>query len=456
MTQLKFYNSLTRQKDNFTPLDANQVTMYSCGPTVYDYVHIGNLRTFITNDLLQRVLRHIGGYRVKWVMNITDVDDKMIKRAHELHSGVEPLTGLHQLADEYETKFLQDLEAVNISRDDISALPHATAHINHMQAFITEMVNQGVAYITEGSIYFSLEQYEKRGSQYGQLIDIDYDPKTRIDDQEQKAGAGDFALWKAAKPHEPAWDFDLQGKNLPGRPGWHIECSVMSTNQLGSEFDIHTGGIDLKFPHHENEIAQAGGRLARFWIHTEFLTVDRAKMAKSVGNITRLKDIENPIAFRLAVLSSHYRSQMDFSKSILEDAENRLQALHQLASKIINNPSRPEDQAKLDDLRHRFGSALADDLATPQALAILADFEKAGLYGEGAESLLRDIDAILGLDLFRDVQPLRRGVVGVLLTERDAARANQDWLKSDRLRKEITAHKVGLEDTAHGTIIWQE
>lgn len=230
----------------------------------------------------------------------------------------------------------------------------------------------------------------------------------------------------------------------------------MSTDQLGSEFDIHTGGIDLKFPHHENEIAQAGGHLARFWLHTEFLTVERAKMAKSVGNITRLKDIKDPAAFRLAVLSSHYRSQMDFSQDILEDAENRLRVLREFASKIINNPARDDDQTKLDDLRHRFGLALSDDLATPQAFAVLAEFEKAGLYGEGAESLLRDIDNILGLDLFRGIQALRNGVIGMLLTERNAARVEQDWVKSDRLREEIVSHKVSLEDTPRGTIIWQE
>lgn len=455
MTQIKLYNSLTKSKDVFTPLNPDEVTMYSCGPTVYDYVHIGNLRAFIVDDLLQRVIRHVGGQRVKWVVNITDIDDKMITRAHETYPDAEPMEGLTKLAATFEEKFLDDLKRVNVMQEDISELPHATAHIPHMQAMITELVSQGIAYVSDGSVYFSLKQYEKRGHTYGRLVNVDYDPQTRIDDQEQKAGAGDFALWKAQKDSEPSWDFELNGQQLPGRPGWHIECSAMSTEYLGQEFDIHTGGVDLKFPHHENELAQSGGVLARYWIHNEHLTVESEKMAKSVGNITRLNDIKDPLAFRLAVLSSHYRSQMDFSDKSLTDAEQRLLALRELASKVVNNES-TGDQATISILRHKFGEAVADDLATPQAMAVVAEFERAGIYGQAAESLLRDMDNILGLNLFTEVKALKSGVVGVLLTERHAAREAKDYIKSDRLREEIATHGVKLDDTPAGQIIWQD
>lgn len=455
MTQVTLYNSLSRTKEVFTPINPDEVTMYSCGPTVYDAVHIGNLRAFIVDDLLQRIMRHVGGYRMRWVVNITDIDDKMIARARTTYPDDSPMDGLNRLATTFEVKFLEDLARVNVMRDDISELPHATDHITHMQAMITDLVAQGVAYIADGSVYFSLSEYEKRGHTYGKLVNVDYDPQTRIDDQEQKDGAGDFALWKAHKDSEPSWDFVLGDQALPGRPGWHIECSAMSTEYLGQEFDIHTGGVDLKFPHHENELAQSGGVLARYWVHNEHLTIDQEKMAKTVGNVTRLSDIDNPLAFRLAVVSSHYRSQMDFSDAVLHDAEQRLLALRILASKVVNNQS-TDTTNLLEDIRHRFGEAIADDLGTPQALAILAELERATIYGQAAEGLLRDIDSILGLDLFAQIKPVKSGAVGMLLTERQVAREAQDWIKSDRLRDEILTHGVKLDDTPQGQIIWED
>ena len=451
---IKLYNSLTRKKEIFKPIVDGRVKLYSCGPTVYDHVHIGNLRAFVFTDLLQRVLHHIGHYDMTWVMNITDIDDKMIARAQQAYPGFAPAEALAKLSSKFERLFFEDLDAVGVRREAITSTPRATEHIPGMQKLILDLLSQGIAYESEGSIYFSLEQYEKRGHKYGQLVDVHYDGKSRIDDQDQKQGAGDFALWKAAKIDEPSWDFEVNGKNLPGRPGWHIECTVMSQELLGKEFDIHTGGVDLKFPHHENEIAQAGGKLANYWLHNEFLQVESTKMSKSLNNFTTLKDVGDPLVFRLLILSSHYRSQMDYSKTSFDDAVARMQALRELTSRVVNNDTKPS-QESLNDWRVKFNQAMSDDLATPQALAVLAEFEKAKAYGEDAEILLREFDAILGLNLFANVTKLRQGAIDMLLTEREAARKSQDWVKSDRLREEILSHGVGLEDTEAGQVIWE-
>ncbi|MBA3678954.1 cysteine--tRNA ligase, partial [Candidatus Saccharibacteria bacterium] len=333
---LTLYNSLTRTKKLFKPIQPGVVKMYSCGPTVYDHVHIGNLRAFIVDDLLQRVLKVIEGYKVDWVMNITDIDDKMITRMQRDYDTDKPMESLGILADKYTDIFIDDIEKVGINRADIAKLPRATDHIKGMQELIKNLLREEIAYESEGSFYFSLEKYQASGKKYGQLVDVDYDAQDRVtDDQDQKAGAGDFALWKAQKPGEPEWDFEWVGKNYPGRPGWHIECSVMSTQYLGMPFDIHTGGVDLKFPHHENEIAQCGGSQANFFIHNEFLQVEGEKMSKSVGNITKLSAIKDPLAFRYAVLQAHYRTQMDFSVHALESAHERMNNLRTYADQLV-------------------------------------------------------------------------------------------------------------------------
>lgn len=453
--KLTLYNSLTKKKQAFEPLKSGEVSMYSCGPTVYDHVHIGNLRAFITADLLQRVLRTVGEYDVHWVMNITDIDDKMIARAAEEYPGEDPATAVKKLADTYEAKFLKDLSAVGIQTSDLAERPHATDYIQQMQVIIRDLLKKKIAYISDGSVYFSLAEYEKSGHDYGRLVQVDYDPQTRIDDQEQKQGAGDFALWKAYKPGEPAWDFDVEGENLRGRPGWHIECSAMSTDILGREFDIHTGGIDLKFPHHENEIAQCEGSLARYWVHNEFLTVDEAKMAKSAGNFTTLDDIDSPLAFRMLVLSAQYRSQMDASADGLLGAENRLKSLREWASRVINNESIVNDD-HIADLKLRFDAAVADDLNTPQALAVLSEAERANVYSPEMRRFIEHVDAALGLQLLHHQKDLRAdSAIAELLVERERARAEQAFERSDQLRAELTTIGVGIEDTPDGQVIWQ-
>lgn len=455
MKQITIYNSLTHKKEQFVPLDEEMVTMYSCGPTVYDRVHVGNLRAFIMADTLQRIIRHVGGYDLRWVMNITDIDDKMIARSQEKYPGEEPAEGLKKLAQEYESKFLQDLEKVGVEVDDVMTFPHATDYIKKMQALITDLYEQEIAYVADGSVYFSLEAYAKKGGNYGQLAHIAELAKTRIDDQDQKQGAGDFALWKAYKPGEPSWDFELNGEKYPGRPGWHIECSAMSTDLLGPEFDIHTGGVDLKFPHHENEIAQCGGTLAHYWVHNEHLTVDKSKMAKSAGNFVKLDDVADPLALRLMMLSAHYRSQMDFSEDGLSAAHARLVKLREWASKLVNNPQSGTD-GHVAKLVQDFDAALADDMNTPQAMAVLAAIENTAARSEDVYAFLLHADEILGLHIFELMERVRT-IEGVdeILSKREDARKDKDYTHSDELRSQLNDLGVGVEDTPEGQIVWQ-
>ena len=296
---MKLFNSLTNKKEDFTPIQVGSVSIYSCGPTVYDKIHIGNLRAFITADLLQRSLRVAEKLSVRWVMNITDIDDKIIARLERDYPGVEPEAARAKLTAQYQEVFLQDISRVGIKQSDVQIVSAVDSMVA-MQQMIEKLYRQGIAYISEDSVYFSVERYRATGQVYGQLVNLDYEAEARdTDDQDQKEGVADFALWKAQKPGEPAWQFVLDGNELPGRPGWHIECSAMSVGALGQPFDIHTGGVDLKFPHHENEIAQAGGTLANYFVHNEFLNVNAEKMSKSLNNFFTLDDVADPLAFRL-------------------------------------------------------------------------------------------------------------------------------------------------------------
>lgn len=456
MNQLKLYNSLSKAKEVFQPIDPEQVTLYSCGPTVYDRVHVGNLRAIISADTLQRVLRYVNDYEVRWVMNITDIDDKMIARSAEKFPKDDPMQALLKLAREYEGRFMEDIEAVGVETDDLSAWPHATEYIQEMQTLIRALVTDHIAYVADGSVYFSLKAYEATGRTYGQLVNVEFDAQARIDDQDQKQGAGDFALWKAAKEGEPSWDFELDGLELPGRPGWHIECSVMSTGLLGREFDIHTGGVDLKFPHHENELAQCGGILARYWVHNEHLTINAEKMAKSAGNFVTLESAGEPLAFRLMVLSAHYRSQMDYSDDALGSAEARLKSLREWASKIVNNAQHGTHDANIKALHEQFDAAVNDDLNTPKALAVVAEAEKVTHYSDDLYRFMLHIDQVLGLHILEKMTKVAdlEGVAE-LLEKRSAARENKDFASADSLREALQARGVGVEDTPDGHIVWQ-
>jgi cysteinyl-tRNA synthetase len=453
---LKLYNSLTKQKEAFKPIRKDQVTMYSCGPTVYDHATIGNLRAFLLPDLLQRVLRYVERYNVAWVMNITDIDDKMIARAHKKYPKEEPMDALNKLADEYTDVFLNDIEKIGILRGDITRLPRATDHITGMQTLIKKLVKEGIAYVSDGSVYFSIEKYRASGKDYGRLVDLDFTAKARVtDDQDQKEGVADFALWKAAKEGEPQWDFEISGKNYPGRPGWHIECSVMSTQFLGKEFDIHTGGVDLKFPHHENELAQCGGVQAHYYLHNEHLIIESEKMSKSLGNFITIDDLANPMAYRYLVLSAHYRSQIDFSRHDLDSAYERIKTLRAYSDQLMlaRHGQLPthDKTGSVAQFTNAFQEALRDDLNTPKALAALSKIE-GKVFTEDAKEIMRVVDAVFGLQLVDDT-PLKADVLEVI-DRYEEARLEKKFELSDQLRKKLLdEQKLIVSDTPQGTLV---
>ena len=453
---LSLYNSLNRKKEAFKPINSARVGIYSCGPTVYGRVHIGNLRAFLLPDLLQRVLRYIEHVDVDWVMNITDIDDKMIAKSQLEYDKLNPVEALERLADKYEELFLQDLEKIGIKRDDISHLPRATDFVVEMQSIIKGLLSSNIAYVQNGSIFFSIERYQKSGKKYGKLIDLNFSSKSRVThDQDQKDGVADFALWKAKKPNEPYWDFKLDDTNYPGRPGWHIECSAMSTKFLGNTFDIHTGGVDLKFPHHENEIAQCGGSQANYYLHNEHLTVESEKMAKSTGNVMSIEDVKDPMAFRYLVMSAHYRSQMDFGSKDLAGAHERLRRLRTYTDQLMlarpgQLPEKDETKA-VEQFNVEFKHALEDDMNTPKALAALSIIESK-VYSLDAREAMRLVDSVFGLNMVNDT-PLHDDILEAI-DSYTQARTDKDFKKSDELRKNIL-EKYGLvaADTAIGTLV---
>lgn len=453
---LRLYNSLTRKKEDFRPIRSDQVTIYSCGPTVYDHAHIGNFRAFLLPDLLQRVLRHIERYDVSWVMNITDIDDKMIKRANETYPDEEPMTALAKLADKYTDIFIDDIESIGIRRDDISRLPRATDHIGGMQDIIRGLVSDGIAYVSEGSVYFSVENYRKAGKDYGRLVNLDFVAQARVtDDQDQKDGVADFALWKAEKEGEPVWDFDIEGKNYPGRPGWHIECSAMSTHFLGQPFDIHTGGVDLKFPHHENELAQCGGVQANYYLHNEHLSIESEKMSKSLGNIKTLADIKQPMAFRYLVMSAHYRTQMDFGVDDINAATERLKNLRAYADQLnlarLGQLPKSDDTGGVAEFTNQLQEALRDDLNTPKALAAVSTIEGKA-YSDDAKQAMKLFDEVFGLQLL-DETPLKGEVLEVI-DRYEAARKAKDFELSDKLRQQLLDdYSLITTDSEIGTLV---
>lgn len=459
---MRLYNTRSKQTDEFKPLEGNAVRIYSCGPTVYDHAHIGNLSSFIAADTLKRVIR-LADYQVEHVMNYTDVDDKMIKRSQEKYPNVDSKTALKQLAKENEELFHDDMRAIGNETDTITFVA-ATDSIPAMQVLISTLYDNGFAYTAEDGVYFSIEAYKKAGKTYGQLTPIDSEntSQARIsNDEYDKTSVHDFALWKLKKEGEPSWPFHLKDHDLEGRPGWHIECSAMSSSQLGQPFDIHTGGVDLIFPHHENEIAQSTADkeepiYSNFFVHSEHLLVDGKKMSKSLNNFLTLSDIVakgfDPLAFRLMVLQSHYRNQSNFTWDNLQAAQNRLQELRAFAALQWQSSGSSDS---LTSVRERITEALFDDINTPLALAALSE-----LIGddsivennspEAVKAFVKFLDEIFGLDLgsIDDISPEQKE----LMTRRAAARDSQDWATSDKLRDELAASGLQVRDTKNGQI----
>jgi len=468
MRPVRFHNTLGRRLETLQPRTPPQVRLYTCGPTVYDFVHIGNFRTFLFEDILRRALRTLG-YDVLQVMNLTDVDDKIIRGVQE--AGVE----LDELTRPFIEGFFADLDALHIERAE--HYPRATRHIGEMVALVETLVEGGHAYEVDGSVFFRIASDED----YGKLSGVDLEGVRQgervASDTYDKEDVRDFVLWKAAKPEEPAWDSPWG----PGRPGWHVECSAMSMRYLGESFDIHCGGVDNIFPHHENEIAQSesatGRPLATIWLHSEHLIVEGEKMSKSLGNFYTLKDLLAkgcaPRAIRFLLLSTHYRKKLDFTFAGLEEREAALRRLDELRFRLAHavegaEPS-PHVASRLARLEEEFGDALADDLNVPGALGVLFTFvREANVWIEEGNLGAGDRDRILaGLGRLD-------GVLGVLdpadwesegatpegpsdedvarwVEERRLARENRDWARADEMRDRLAVAGIVLEDTPQGT-----
>lgn len=462
---MKLHNTLTKQVDDFTPLKAGHATIYSCGPTVYDHIHIGNLRAFITADVLRRSLAS-NGYKTQHVMNFTDVDDKTINRSAQDFPDDAPEAALKQLTTKYEDVFLQDMTAIG---NNVAAIQfvRATDSLTAMQALITELYDAKIAYLADDGVYFSIKAYRAAGKKYGQLLKLEAGntSEARIDNDEyDKESVHDFALWKARKGEEPAWDFELDGHNLLGRPGWHIECSAMSSTNLGQPFDIHTGGIDLVFPHHENEIAQSTAlhdSYANYFVHNEHLLVDGRKMAKSAGNFFTLRDIQEkgyvPMAFRMLALQAHYRSQLNFSWDSLTAAQNRLQAFYDMTVLQWQTHNDSGEAPVFAAIREQIIEYAADDMDTPQILAEVSKLAKLlelnGLADKNLadfKHLLTVIDDITGLNL--SAQPDISDAQKQLLHDRQAARDSKNWAETDKLRDQLLAEGISTQDTPKGQV----
>jgi cysteinyl-tRNA synthetase len=466
---MELYNSRSKRVELFEPIDRNKpVRIYSCGPTVYERAHIGNLSSFIYADVLRRVLEAYG-YSVEHVMNITDIDDKTIRASKEKYPELEPTAALKKLTGEYEELFMNDAKAVGIDTGRIIFM-RATENINLMQDLIGNLVETGFAYLADDGIYFSIEKYQQSGKKYGQLVDITVEntSSSRVNNDEyDKDNARDFVLWKKQKDNEPAWDFEIRGQDMKGRPGWHIECSAMSTHELGQPFDIHTGGVDLKFPHHENEIAQStalnGDLMANFFFHNEHIHIDEQKMSKSLNNFYTLEDILDngfdPLAFRLFVLEGKYSRQRDFSWENLQHSANRLMRWRQVAGRWRRVPTTEWAQGhQIESGRHDILDRLGDDLNTPEALervdSEFTQIEIREVQEEAAEhwvELLHNLNQLFGLNIDE-----RDDSVESLLKTREHARETQDWQTADDIRKQLDDKGIGINDTPEGPVWYRK
>lgn len=453
------YNTMTRKKEELVPLVPGRISMYACGPTVYNYFHIGNARPFIVFDTLRRYLVY-RGYAVTFVQNFTDIDDKMIRRANE--EG----TSVAALGERFIAEYYRDADALGIAR--ASANPRATEHIPEIIALVQKLVDGGHAYAPgNGDVYFSVRSFPGYGKLSGQNID-DLENGARVEPGDGKRDPLDFALWKGEKPGEPAWDSPW-GR---GRPGWHIECSAMSMALLGESFDIHAGGQDLIFPHHENEIAQSeaatGKPFARYWLHNGYINVDNQKMSKSLGNFFTVRDISREFdleAVRMFMLSVHYRNPVNFSRELIQQAEaalTRLRTARERLAEAQRADETPEDTvftASLDGFRNRFEAAMDDDLNTADALGALFDLARAcntfvaqprgGDAIDAAAVLLDRLCGVLGLlQHKRDAAAPAEALE--LLEQRQQARAARDFARADEIRDRLKAMGFAVEDTKQG------
>ena len=462
---MQIYNSQTRKKEEFVPLRPGHVSIYACGPTVYDYFHIGNARPFITFDVLRRYFEH-RGYQVTFVQNFTDIDDKMIRRANQ-----EGIT-VKELGDRFIREYYQDAKALGIRPATVH--PRATEHIAEIIQLVKTLQDKGFAYEVNGDVYFDTKKDAGYGKLSGQNLD-DLEAGARIDVDDVKKNPADFALWKAQKPGEPAWESPWG----MGRPGWHIECSAMSMKYLGETFDIHAGGKDLLFPHHENEVAQSecatGKTFARYWMHNGFINNKNKKMSKSLGNFFTVRDIlkeYNPEDIRMFMLSAHYRSPVNFSRDMMAQAHASLQRLYAARERLMilkknaeDRALNPEEEALLaraQESAARFDAAMDDDLNTADALGAIFEIVKdanvtlneksAKAAVEKTLGVLLDLTDVLGL-LMKQAEEGLPADIQALADERAQARKDRNWKRSDELRDALAAAGYIVKDTPQGQSI---
>ena len=455
---MQIYNTMTRKKEELVPMQEGQISMYVCGPTVYDFIHIGNARPLIVFDTMRRYLES-RGYKVTYVQNFTDIDDKLIRRANAEN------TTVPALAERFIKEYYTDADSLGIMRSTVN--PRATEHIDDIIDLVKALIDKGHAYAVEnGDVYFSVRSYPGYGKLKGQDIN-DMENGVRIDPSDIKRDPLDFALWKGAKPGEPSWPSPWG----EGRPGWHIECSAMSMHILGPTFDIHGGGQDLIFPHHENEIAQSeaatGKPFAHYWMHNGYLNIDNQKMSKSLGNFFRVRDITkeyDPEALRMFMLGANYRNPLNFSRELMDQAVTSLTRLRTAkerleATPVDNNVAVPDLAKTLQGFRDRFNEAMDDDLNTADALGVLFDVARfANIFAsepksqsdiDAVKNCYADLSGILGLLQKKTADEFPADAVR-LLEERTAARKAKDWAKADAIRAELKEMGYAVEDSAQG------
>ena len=459
---MKVYNTLTRKKEELVPITPGEIKMYACGPTVYNYIHIGNARPLCIFDILRRYLEY-RGYNVKFVQNFTDIDDKIIRRANEEH------VDFSEISERYIKEFWTDADGLNVRHATIN--PKATENIDAIIQIISTLIEKGYAYEAQGDVYFSTEKFKDYGKLSHQPLE-DLEAGARIMVGEVKHEPMDFAVWKAAKPGEPAWDSPW-GK---GRPGWHIECSAMNWRYLGDTIDIHCGGQDLIFPHHENEIAQSecftGKPFAHYWMHNGYINVDNVKMSKSLGNFFTVRDVAEKYGYepiRYLLISAQYRSPINYSTDIIEQciaALNRLYTCRDSLDFELKNAVDAEhdgDKAIIDGFnkhREQFIAAMDDDLNTADAIASIFELVRdinTNVVGktpskalvEGAIAMFDELTGVLGLVYNRKTETLDSDVEA-LIEARTNARKEKNWAEADRIRDQLKKMGIVLEDTAQG------
>ena len=464
---MKIYNSLTRKKEEFIPLNPGKVSMYVCGPTVYNYFHIGNGRTFIVFDTIRRYMEY-RGYEVNFVQNFTDIDDKMINKANEENTTVK------EIGDKYICEYYKDADGLNIKRATTN--PRATEYIDEIIKFVSGLIEKGYAYEVNGDVYFRTKKFAGYGQLIGQNLE-DLQAGARINVDERKEDPMDFAIWKAQKPGEPAWECPWG----LGRPGWHIECSCMAKNLLGDTIDIHAGGMDLAFPHHENEIAQSealtGRKFANYWMHAAFLNVNNQKMSKSLNNFLTARDALKEYdadVIRFLMLSGHYRIQLNFSNELLESAKASIERLYNAIGNLENlisevkvekmNDEEVKYLESLDAYRQRYIEKMDDDFNTADAISVLFDLirdinSNIGINSskelcEKALELIRELGLPLGI-LQKTTKANLEEEIEALIAERQQARKDRNFALADKIRDELKAKGIELLDTPQG-VRWKK